>query len=166
MSKVYDRVEWGFLQDMLHCLGFDRPWIDLVMTCVTTVKYKIRVNGELSEEFRLERGLRQGDPILPYLFLLCAEGFSALLAKAEMEGRIHGISICRSAPAVSRLLFADDSLILCKANTGEAQEFKHILAVYEECSGQQINVEKSAVMFSPNTRTRSEDRQSDECSEY
>lgn len=66
MSKVYDRVEWDFLKDMLHCLGFDRSWIDLVMTCVTTVKYKIRVNGELSEEFRLERGLRQGDPILPY----------------------------------------------------------------------------------------------------
>jgi len=78
------------------------------MKCVTTVKYRIRVNGILSEEFiRPERGPGQGDPISPYLFLLCAEGFSALLRKAENEGRLHGIRICRTAPSVSHLLFSD-----------------------------------------------------------
>jgi hypothetical protein len=75
------------------------------------VKYRIGVNGELSEEFIPERGLRQGDPISPYLFLLCAEGFSSLLAKAKVEGKICGIRVCRDAPSVSHLLFADDSLI-------------------------------------------------------
>lgn len=136
MSKAYDRVEWDFFE------GND----------ATTVKYRIRVNGEMTEEFRPERGLRQGDPISLYLFLLCAEGFSVLLSKAEEEGKIHGIRICRSDPSVSHLLFADDSLILCKADPAEALYLKEMLAIYEEESGQLINADKSAVMFSPNTK--------------
>jgi hypothetical protein len=69
MSKVYDRVEWNFLAEM--------------MKCVSTVTYRIKVNGAFSEAFNPERGFRQGDPLSPYLFLLCAKGFSALLNKAE-----------------------------------------------------------------------------------
>jgi hypothetical protein len=122
------------------------------MNCVTSVKYRIRVNRELSVELIPERGLRQGDPISPYLFLLCAEGFSALLSKAELDGKLQGIRVCRGADLmVSHLLFADDSLILCKANEENAIKLKEILTVYDDCSGQVINTEKSAVMFSPNT---------------
>mgnify|MGYP003702766345 CR=1 FL=1 len=152
MSKAYDRVEWNFLRDMMLKLGFHSVWVDLIMKCVSTVTYRIRVNGELSEGFTPERGLRQGDPLSPYLFLLCAEGFSALLSKAEEEGNLHGIRICQGAPSVSHLLFADDSLILCRADGGEAWQLQSILQVYEECSGQVINKEKSAVMSSPNTK--------------
>jgi hypothetical protein len=88
MSKAYNRVEWPFLQDMMLRLRFAQKWVDLVMNCVTSVKYRIRVNGELSVELIPEHGLRQGDPISPYLFLLCAEGFSALLSKAEFDGKL------------------------------------------------------------------------------
>ena len=83
--------------------------------------------GELTEEFVPERGLRQGDPISPYLFLLCAEGFSSLLARAELEGKIGGVRICRSAPSVSHLLLADDSLILCRATEEEAGHLRELL---------------------------------------
>ena len=89
MSKAYDRVEWRFVHDMMSRLGFSARWIGLIMNCISTVSYRIKVNGKLFESFRPGRGLRQGDPLSPYLFLICAEGFSALLQKAEEEGRLR-----------------------------------------------------------------------------
>jgi hypothetical protein len=151
MSKAYDRVEWKFLEEMMNKLGFCHNWIQLIMKCVSSVKYRIRINGELSSEVIPERGLRQGEPLSPYLFLICVEGFSALLNQAEREGSLKGITICPNAPSVSHLLFADDSLILCCAREGHAQKLQEILQLYEECSRQMINRDKSAIMFSPNT---------------
>jgi hypothetical protein len=151
MSKAYDRVEWHFLESMMVKISFCQEWIDLIMKCISTVKYRIRVNGALSQQIIPERGLRQGDPLSPYLFLICAEGFSALLNQVERDGSIKGIKVCPRASSVSHLLFADDSLILVRAKEGDAQKLQDILNIYEECSGQMINREKSAIMFSPNT---------------
>lgn len=120
------------------------------MKCVTTVSYQIKINGALSDAFTPERGLRQGDPLSPYLFLICAEGFSALLSRAEANGLILGVKICRGAPSISHL-FADDSLILIQAKGEDANQLCGILELYEQCSGQVINKAKSAVLFSPNT---------------
>jgi hypothetical protein len=131
--------------------GFCQDWINLIMKCVATVRYKIRVNGELSDELIPERGLRQGDPLSPYLFLICAEGFSALLHQAESNGSLRGIKVCPSAPSVTHILFADDSLILMRAKESDAQTLQNMLNLYEACSGQMINKEKSVIMFSPNT---------------
>lgn len=121
------------------------------MKCVTTVKYQIKVNRGVMDVIIPQRGLRQGDPLSPYLFLICAEGFSALLNEAEANGRLKGIQICRQAPSVSHLLFADDSLLLMEANANAAREVNNILSTYEACSGQMINKEKSAILFSKNT---------------
>ena len=120
-------------------LGFAVQWVERVMKCVSTVSYRIKVNGDYSNKIYPQRGLRQGDPLSP-LFLLCAEGLSALLPKAE-EGRIEGIRVCREAPRINHLFFADDSQILMRAYNGDAQELKRILQVYETGSGQVINRE-------------------------
>jgi hypothetical protein len=132
--------------------GFQERWVQLIMKCVTSVSYKIKINGSHTSFFIPQRGLRQGDPLSPYLFILCARGLSALLHKAEQDGKIQGIKICREAPSINHLFFADDSLILMKARINNLKELKHILEVYEQASRQVINKDKSSIIFSPNTR--------------
>jgi hypothetical protein len=104
MSKAYDRVEWCFLREMMRKLGFADQRVNLIMKCVSTVSYQVKVNGDLSEQFVSQQGLRQGDPLSPYLFLLCVEAFSALLKKGERDGLMAGVKVCQSAPSISHLL--------------------------------------------------------------
>jgi hypothetical protein len=96
------------------------------------------------------RGLRQGDPLSPYLFILCAEGLSALIRQAERNGSLLGVKVCRNAPIVSHLLFADDCFLFCRANVDEVNELMRILQIYEHASGQEINLVKSEVFISRN----------------
>jgi ribonuclease HI len=158
MSKAYDRVEWLFLEKMMRKMGFAQRWIELVMKCVTSVCYRIKINGEYTEPFVPQRGLRQGDPLSPYLFIICAEALSSLIKDAEEKGKIHGIRICRGAPRISHLFFADDTLMLINATASNANCLQHILNMYEDVSGQVINKEKTSIMFSPNTSPHVKDQ--------
>jgi hypothetical protein len=145
MHKAYDRVEWGFMEKILIKMGFDLSWVQLIMTCVRSVRYRVRVNSDESEIFIPSRGLRQGDPLSPYLFLFCAEGLTGLLAQAEEREELIGVKVCREAPAISNLLFADDSLILMQANEANAGCLKHILDIYCRASGQLVSTPKSSI---------------------
>ena len=84
------------------------------MSCVTTAFFFVHLNGKAYGNFKPTRGLRQGDPLSPYLFLFCVEAFTSLLAREEENGRLHGVSISRYAPTISYLLFANDSLLFCQ----------------------------------------------------
>ena len=119
MSKAYDRVEWSYLRAILLKLGFTDIWVHLVMECVTSSSYSVMVNGEPKGYVLPSRGLRQGDPFSPYLFLICVEGLSALMRKVERDSLIKGISICRVGPRISHIFFADDSIIFCRANISD-----------------------------------------------
>ncbi|XP_075656605.1 uncharacterized protein LOC142626783 [Castanea sativa] len=124
-------------------LGFDEKWIALISTCIRTVSFSVLVNGEPHGLFQPNRGLRQGDPLSPYLFILCAEGFHSLIKQAENAGSIRGVSLCKDGPKVSHLFFADDSLLFCRANEHECQAVLEVLEKYEQASGQQINWDKT-----------------------
>ncbi|XP_050290016.1 uncharacterized protein LOC126728194 [Quercus robur] len=151
MSKAYDRVEWVFVEKIMEKLGFDIKLRSLIMQCITTVSYAIKINGRPRGRIIPSRGIRQGDPLSPYLFLLCAEGLSALIKASVCNGSMEGIAICRGGPKLSHLFFADDSLIFCKATIAECDALQRVLGVYERASGQQLNRAKTSLFFSSNT---------------
>ena len=154
MSKAYDRIEWRFLWFMMGKLGFDKKWIEWVQECVATVSYSVVVEGQPFGYFKPNRGLRQGDPLSPYLFLICAEGFSFLFHTAEQNNQIHGIKVGSRCPSISHLLFADDSLLFSRASPNFCANILNVLNSYEAYSGQMINLNKSAIFFSCNTPQR------------
>ncbi|XP_030964645.1 uncharacterized protein LOC115985893 [Quercus lobata] len=151
MSKSYDRVEWTCLENIMRKMGVHQKMIEVIMRCITTTTFSIRINGQSRGRIVPSRGLRQGDPLSPYLFLFCAEGLSALLRHAAERQAIHGVSVCRKAPRISHLFFADDSLVFCRASLEECDELQRIFTLYETVSGQQLNKAKTALFFSQNT---------------
>ena len=147
MMKAYDCIEWQYLHGCLIKLGFAPSWVNSLMRCVTSARYAVRVNGELSSPVVPSRGIRQGDPIGPYLFLLCTECLSCLLQKKECLGELQGLRNGRQGPSISHLLFADDSIFFAHSDNKSVEALKTALDMYCEASGQRINLTKSSVFF-------------------
>ena len=118
------------------------------MACVSSVKYSVKFNGKLLEAFTPSRGLRQGDPLSPFLFLFVADALSSLIKKATREDDLKGVKINRSAPKISHLLFADDSLPFFHATEQQATLVKGLLNTYASATGQLINPSKCSILFS------------------
>ena len=117
------------------------------MECITKVSYSMLVNGELKGMISPTRGLRQGDPLLPYLFLFCVEVLNAIFRKVVAEGEIQGFSICRNRPKLTHLFFADECLLLCRSSLEECEKIQELLAYYEVSLGQMKNKEKTTLFF-------------------
>lgn len=141
---------------MMMRFSFHEVWIDRIMTFISTVSYGFLHNGMEMGRVIPTRGVRQRDPISPYIYIMCAESLSAMLRSNVEAGLIHGCTVARGAPNISHLFFADDCYLFVKATEVEADNMKRILNIYESISGQQINFGKSTVVFSPNTKV--EDR--------
>jgi hypothetical protein len=133
-------------------MGFPTNLVSTIMKCVTTVSFSILINGQPTDKFVPQRGLRQGDPLSPYLFILCAEVLSGLLTKGQYEGSFHGVNIALNAPPISHLFFADDSLVFCRSDPKEVSFIMNTLQLYQNISGQKVNTEKYEMVFNPNLR--------------
>ncbi|KAA3451486.1 reverse transcriptase [Gossypium australe] len=155
ISKAYDRVEWNFIKEVMNKMGFARKWIELIMKCITSVSYTVLINGSRGRSFNPSRGLRQGDPLSPFLFLICSEGLSTLMRTAKKNGLIRGARASRKGPEISHLLFAYDCMMFGEATEKGARVLKNLLNIYERCSGQCVNFGKSAIFYSTNTTEES-----------
>lgn len=128
------------------------------MRCVTSVRYAAKVNGNLTDPFIPTRGIRQGDPLSPYLFLPCAEGIFCLLQQKEADGDIKGIRNGREGPPISHLLFADDGVFFVKGDDKSTYNLKIYLQTYCSGSGQNINLQKSSIFFGHHCDNQVKDR--------
>ena len=118
LKKAFDCVDWDFLRLILHAVGFGERFITWTLSCVTSANIAVLINGEPSTFFRSKRGLRQGCPLSPYLFLMIMEALSILLTKSFTEHKISGIKVSNLIKIV-HLMFVDDVLLLSKADPEE-----------------------------------------------
>ncbi|KAK5833740.1 hypothetical protein PVK06_017594 [Gossypium arboreum] len=144
-SKAYDWVEWSFLEKVMIRMDFSRVWVKKIMNCVSTVRNKEKCNMNLTDIIIPEKGLRQGDPISPYLYLFCMDVFSRMLLKAQEDNNIKGIRASKYGPRTNHLFFADDALLFARNQRREVKAFKRILVNFTRMSGQSINLDKSMV---------------------
>ncbi|XP_074295625.1 uncharacterized protein LOC141623417 [Silene latifolia] len=152
MSKAYDRIRWGFLAKVMSKFGFPERLINLIMNCVMTVSYEILLNGSPLNTFSPKCGLRQGDPLSPYLFILCMEVLSGMVIQAQNRGLLKGIQLCKQVTPLTHLFFADDVVFFLQDTGDSAKQLKNVLDAYCRASGQRINDAKSGVQFSPSMR--------------
>ena len=151
MEKAYDRLEWPFIRKCLEQLGFHSKWIHWIMECIMTISYSLLVNDEPSGLIQPTRGIQQGDPLSPYIFILCMEALStALLKESDTPKTGIGIKISPQSKRIPCLLFADDCLLFCKADSTTCTKLKSVLGAFCSSSGQLINYHKSTLTFSTN----------------
>ncbi|PNX96151.1 cysteine-rich receptor-like protein kinase, partial [Trifolium pratense] len=145
-EKTYDSVEWVFLEYMMKRFGFCSLWIKWMKACVFAGNLSVLVNGSLTSEISIQRGLKQGDPLAPFLFLLVAEGFGGVMRKAVAESSFKGFAFGREGLQVSHLQYADDTLCIGEANVQNLWTLKAVLRGFEMASGLKINFSKSCLM--------------------
>ncbi|GJU71911.1 reverse transcriptase, partial [Tanacetum coccineum] len=151
LNKAFDRVEWDFLFVVLSKMGFGDVWCDWIRACLTTYELEFMVNGDSVGVIKPQRGLRQGDPISPYLFIIVADVLSRQILKAMSLGTLSCIKMAHNCPFISHIFFADGSLFFLKASHVECTALVSILNSYCAASGQTVNFQKSSTFFSPNT---------------
>ena len=118
IEKAYDSINWKFLVKVLHKMGFGSKWVGWMWSCLSSAKFSVLVNGVPAGFFPSTKGLRQGDPLSPYLFIMGMEVLDVLIRKAVEGGFLSGCNIRGgSGPPlnISHLFFADDTIIFCEA---------------------------------------------------
>jgi hypothetical protein len=145
-EKAYDSVEWSFLEYMLGRFEFCSKWKEWIRACVFAGSMSVLVNGSPSEEINIQRGLKQGDPLAPFLFLLVAEGLGGVMKKGVELNRFHGFRVGGSNVVVSHLQYADDTLCVGEASITNLWALKAILRGFEMSSGLKVNFSKSSLM--------------------
>lgn len=151
LSKAYDRLRWEFIDAVIQDIGTPNNLKNLIMQCITQVRYRIMVNGALSDVVVPTCGIRQGDPLSPYIFVLCMDKLSRLIDDLVARKLWRSPKAARSGPSISHLFFADDLILFAEASINQMLIVKECLDIFCSWSGQKVNFDKSKLYCSPNT---------------
>jgi hypothetical protein len=149
MEKAYDHVDWNFLLYLLKRCGFGEKWYSWIKHCISSVRFSVLINESLSGFFGSLRGVRQGDPLSPFLFVLVMEAFSRMISAIYFRGLISGFFVGSrevDQVEVSRLLFADYTLIFCGTDASQIRHLVALLVCFEAVSGLKVNLTKSTLV--------------------
>ena len=147
--KAYDQINWNFILKVLKRMGFGGKWVGWIKWCMSTATFSVLINGSQTSFFGSSRGLRQGDPLLPYLFVLGMEALSLMIDKVAEGGYIFGYifkGINDTVKQITHLLFLDDTFVFCKDFEEQMTHLCWILAWFEALLGLKINMEKSSLL--------------------
>eukprot|EP00253_Pinus_taeda_P018445 PITA_18445 len=147
LSKAYDKVSWRYLEAVLKAFGFCSTWIKWIMALIISPRYYVLINGAPSAPFAPSRGIRQGDPLSPFLFIILMEGLSRTIAKKKVEGKIQGLKPIRSLRATTHQQFVEDTMLHGTPTVKEAVAYREILDLFSQASGMEINFSKSTIFF-------------------
>ena len=147
-QKAYDRLEWNFLLAVLKAFGFCGKFIQLIHQCISTVQFTLLLNGSKVSNFCPSRGLRQGDPLSPYLFITVGEVLCRLINRETSQGCLSGVKVAGNALLISKLLHADDVIFFCKAKLSEVISLKGCIEKFCNWSGQCVSLDKSRIFWS------------------
>lgn len=150
LEEAYDRLDWEFIRDTLSLVGIDGRLLQLIMACITTPQMSVLWNGTPTDSFAPTRGIRQGDPISPYIFTLCMERMHHIISDAIEEGEWSPIRLGASGPPISHLFFADDLILFGEATSRQVDTMLRCMDLFCSSSGQKLSHTKTKIYFSRN----------------
>jgi hypothetical protein len=148
LAKAFDRIEWDFIFMALQKQGFSEHFINLVKACISNSRFSVIINGNHHGKFKGQRGIRQGCPLSPYLFVTAINELAVELQEELLNKNIQGVSLGPNCPPIYSLMFADDLLVCGQANQREAATIWNTINTFCKRSGQIPNWSKSSILFS------------------
>jgi hypothetical protein len=147
LSKAFDKISWDYMRAMLLAFGFDQCWVTWIMNLTSSAFFSLLVNGVPSRPFSPSRGIRQGDPLSPFLFIIMAEGLSRSIHAAIESKLLTGLPLHGISPPISHSQFVDDTLLMGSPTVREANSISDLLQTFSDASGLDCNKEKSQIFF-------------------
>lgn len=144
-EKAFDNINWNCVDIVLERFGFGNIWRGWIKWCITQARFAVLINGEATSMFKNYKGIRQGDPISPFIFIMVAEILSKMISKAASNGLLSGFQVETNSTTITHLQFADDLMVFLDDSTDQVTNLKNVLFAFQLISDLKVNYRKSAI---------------------